>query len=94
MWDKFLDYTQRLLNINARVDKNDETTAELGQQLEIVKAQVESLTEIVRLLRNEQLQDRQNAAYERENLLLRLENALLKQGRGELPPAPPTGGTS
>ena len=94
MWDKILDYTQRLININARVDKSDERTAALKQEVSEMKTEIVMLTEAIRIIRGEQLQDRQNAAYERENLLLRLEVALLKQGRGELTPAPPTGGAS
>jgi hypothetical protein len=57
------------------------------------RQELRELLDIVRHLKFEQQRDRENATHEREKLLLRLENALLRFER-RLPPGSPPPGSS
>jgi hypothetical protein len=71
MWKDFLDYAKQLLALA-------QDTRENKAQIEKQQRQIEELTLIVQRLMFELLRDRDLAARNRENLLLRLENEMLK----------------
>ena len=81
MWRELLDYGRRLFSLQGRVAQHDEKLKELRKDLD-------ALTDLVREYRHEQLRDQAVAEKNRENLVLRLENAMLRMERG-LPPGPP-----
>jgi hypothetical protein len=64
-----------------------------GSKPSKLRQELRELIEIVRQLKYEQHRDRENTTHEREKLLLRLENALLRFER-RLPPVSSASGSS
>ena len=78
MWRQFYDFAKQILCLNEQTATNTEDIKELRQELKDLSAVVQRLSyEVHRNLENE--------AHEREKLMLRLENTLLKFER-RLPP--------
>lgn len=78
MWRKLYQYARELLDLKEQTDRN---TAELHE----LREEFKQLSEAVRELYFEVRRMRENEVHEREKLVLRLENMLLRSGRG-LPP--------
>lgn len=74
MWKLLIDFTKRIASVTQDTQKN---TAEIAK----LQEKVEWLMEKLQQTNFENQRDRENAAYERENLLLRLEVTLLRAGQ-------------
>ncbi len=86
MFKQIYALARQLVTLMKDVQKLKAEQKEFRQELRV-------LIEIVRQLKYEQQRDRENATHEREKLLLRLENALLRFER-RLPPGSSTSGSS
>jgi hypothetical protein len=71
MWQKLYEFGKQLLTLKNQVDKNTQDIKELRQDLK-------ELTSLVQKLAYKLDRNSENDAHEREKLMLRLENALLK----------------
>lgn len=71
MWERIFKFTQDLLRLNHRTERNTNDIAELQRD-------VEELTATVRQLVIEFNHLKETERHERENLALRLENVLLR----------------
>jgi hypothetical protein len=78
MWRNFYQYARQLLTLKHQTEKNTEDIKELRQELK-------QLTDAVRDVVYEIRRMKENEAHEREKLILRLENTLLRSNL-ELPP--------
>jgi hypothetical protein len=78
MLRQLYDYARRLLLLKEQTEKNTADIKEIRQELK-------DLTAAVQRLAYEVQRTRENEAHEREKMVLRLENTLLRFGRG-LPP--------
>jgi hypothetical protein len=85
MWKDILEFGKRVLALTRKVEQHDDRIRELGQEINKLNARVDLLAEVTQRLLFELERDRDIAARERENLLLRLENAMLRFER-RLPP--------
>ncbi len=74
MWKQLFDLAKQITFLAQDTQKNKASIKELQNQME-------ELTETVRQIAYELRRDRENAAHEREKLLLRLEVALLRSER-------------
>ena len=86
MFKQIYALARQLLTLMQDVQKLKAEQKEFRQDLRV-------LIDIVRQLKYEQQRDRENATHEREKLLLRLENALLRFER-RLPPGSSASGGS
>jgi hypothetical protein len=86
MWKELWEYGKQLLSLTRETQQSRAEIASLQRELKEVRQELRLLAEAVQFLRFEQQRDRENAAHERDKLLLRLENAFLRQER-RLPPA-------
>jgi len=86
MFKQIYALARQLVTLMQDVQKLKAEQKEFRQELRV-------LIEIVRQLKYEQQRDRENATHEREKLLLRLENALLRFER-RLPPGRSASGSS
>ena len=77
MWKLLGDFAKRIAFLTQDTQKNKTDIADLQKQ-------VQELTEKMRQMAYENRLDRENAAHAHENLLLRLENALLRSERRTL----------
>ena len=68
------DFIKQIAFLTQDTQKNKDDIKQLQRA-------VQELTEEVRLIKVDNRRDRENAAYERENLLLRLEVTLLRAGK-------------
>jgi hypothetical protein len=71
MWQKLYEFGKQLLTLKSQVEKNTQDIKDLRQDLKVLTAAVQKLAYTVRL-------NSENDSHEREKLVLRLENALLK----------------
>lgn len=74
MWKMLIDLLNRIAHVAQDTQKNKTDIAKLQED-------VQWLMEKLRQANFESQRDRENAAYERENLLLRLEVTLLRAGQ-------------
>ena len=86
MFKQIYALARQLVTLMQDVQKLKTEQKEFRQDLRV-------LVEIVRQLKYEQQRDRENATHEREKLLLRLENALLRFERRLLPGSSASGGS-
>jgi predicted nucleic acid-binding Zn-ribbon protein len=86
MWKELWEFGKQLLSLTRETQQSKADIASLQRELKEVRQELRMLAEAVHFLRFEQQRDRENAAHEREKLLLRLENAFLRLER-RLPPA-------
>lgn len=86
MWKDVLEFGRRIFALTRKVDQHEEAIKELRGDLDALNERVDRLTEVTRRLIFELERDRDVAARERENLLLRLENAMPRFER-RLPPS-------
>lgn len=91
MWDKIIEYGKQILALASTQQKHGEQIKELQENIKEIREDVRGLryevSELSRLVEHvilELQRDREIAQRDRENLLLRLEVALLKSGK-ELP---------
>lgn len=78
MLRQFFDYARSLLLLKEQTEKNTADIREIRQELR-------ELTAVVQGLIFEVQRTQENEAHEREKLMLRLENALLRAERQSLP---------
>jgi hypothetical protein len=71
MWQKLYQFAQQLFSLKAQSEQN---TADI----KALRHELKELSHIVRHLYTELQRDRENAGHEREKLLLKLENTLLR----------------
>jgi phage shock protein A len=95
MWRQLLEFGKKLISLAHKSDQHEEDIKalrqefrEMEQALKEMDGRIAALVEIVRHLSFEIERDRQIAARDRENLVLRLELALTRSER-RLPPASP-----
>lgn len=81
MWKEILEFGQRIFALNRRVEQHEEAIKELRQAIAKLNERVDLLAGVTQRLLFELERDRDIAARERENLLLRLENAMLRSER-------------
>jgi hypothetical protein len=74
MWQKIYEFGKQLLTLKSQVEKNTQDLKELRQDLKNLTAAVQKLVYVVN-------RNSENDSHEREKLILRLENALLKVER-------------
>ena len=89
MWKQFYAVIKQLLLLTHQTDENREQIKELRHQVRELASAMERLAYEVHRIDEKVDYYARNEAQERENLILRLENALLKSGR-QLPPDEPT----
>ena len=78
MWKQLLDFSEQLIALTRDVQQNKEALKAHGEEIKEIRRELSRLTEILQEVRFEQERASDNAAHERENLMLHLENALLK----------------
>ena len=84
MWKQFADYVIQLVKLKGQTDKN---TADIEKILD----QMQNLTDNVTRLNYDLQRMEENAAHERDKIILRLENILLRYERQTpLRPSPPS----
>ena len=88
MWKQFYAAIKQLLLLTHQTDENREQIKELRHQVREFASAIERLAYEVRHIDEKVDYYARNEAQERENLNLRVENALLKSGR-QLPPGEP-----
>jgi hypothetical protein len=71
MWQKIYEFGKQLLTLKSQVEKNTQDIEELRQDLKNLTSAVQKLAYVVN-------RNSENDSHEREKLVLRLENALLK----------------
>jgi hypothetical protein len=71
MWQKLYQFAKQLFSLKIQSEQNTADIKALRQELK-------ELSNIVRSLHTELQRDRENAGHEREKLLLKLENTLLR----------------
>lgn len=81
MWKQLLNFGKQIISLTRKTQEHDADIKEIRQELR-------ALSETLQQMQFEQRHDRDMAARDRENLLLRLENYLLRSERG-LPPGGP-----
>ena len=96
MWQKLLDFSNKLFALMRRVQKIEEDNTAIRQELKEVRQDIKELNQKVDQIANglqriayEFQRDRENAEHDRENQRLRLEILLLRSERGsplEIPP--------
>lgn len=89
MWKEILEYTNRVINLSQKQKQHEEDIKSLRQEMKALTMRVDQLTDAVQQIAFELRRTQEVSAKDRENLLLRMELALLKSGR-ELPPASPS----
>lgn len=85
MWKEILDYGRKLISIQRAVDTHDADIKDIRAELKQNTIELRALGQLVREYRHEQERDRAAGEKDREILMLRLENLLLRSERG-LPP--------
>lgn len=85
MWNQLLNFGKRLISLAQKTQQHEEDIKKLQQADTEQDQRIDRLSEIVQRLLFELERDRDMNARDRENLLLRLENTLLRFERG-LPP--------
>lgn len=78
MWKQLVEFGSKLLLLMQRVQKQEETSKELRQEIKELNQKVDQLSELLQRLAYELLRDRENAEPDREIQRLQLENALLR----------------
>ncbi len=86
MWKQLLDFGKQLMSLTREVQQTKEAIKAQGEEIKDIRKELIRLAEIVQEVRFDGQRAADNAAHERENLMLRLENALLKFERRMLPP--------
>ena len=74
MWNKLYDFGRQLLTLKSQVEKNTQDIKEVRQDLKELTNAVQGLAYSVQ-------RNNENESHEREKIVLRLENALLKVER-------------
>lgn len=87
MWKHLLELGKRIASLVRKSEEHDEAIKQLQQHQEEQDAKIEQLTQAIQKLAMALQHDRDVASRDRENLILRLENSLLKSGRALVPPA-------
>ncbi len=85
MWKQFLDFSKQVIALTRRSQQHETDIKEVRQEMKELRDELRALTKVVQQIQWEQRHDRDIAARDRENLILRLENYLLRAERG-LPP--------
>ena len=84
MWKQLLDFSEQLIALTRDVQQNKEALKAHGEEIKEICRELLRLTEILQEVRSCSKRASDNAAHERENLMLHLENALLKFERQEV----------
>ena len=87
MWKQFLEFSKQVIALTRKSQQHESDIKEVQQELKDLTKEVRALAQAIQEIKWEQRHDRDMAARDRENLILRLENYLLKNNRG-LPPGP------
>ena len=85
MWEKIVEYGKQLFSLTATQQKHSEEIKELRDEVHGLHQEMNDMKRLMELVLMELQRDREMAQRDRENLLLRLELALVKSGK-ELPP--------
>ena len=80
LWQQTFDYARQIYTLTKSSTRHDAEIKELQRQ-------VKDLTTGMQLFVIQRQQDQETAAKDREILVLRLENRLLRRDRGLLPPS-------
>jgi chromosome segregation ATPase len=95
VWKQIIDFGRQLFTLTARVQKHEEDIKDLRQGLKEVRDEIREtnrkldlLAVVVQRLDLRLDHERETAARDRENLILRLDNTLLRFER-RLPPSSP-----
>jgi uncharacterized protein YoxC len=84
-----LDFGKQLLSLMKDVQQNKSDIKELRQELKEVRQELRDLVTIVQQLAFRIQQNHENERYERELLLLRVENRMLRHQQSLSPAEPP-----
>ena len=87
MWQRVLDFGKQVFSLTRRVEQHEQETKELRQELATINERLRDQAAQMEMLAYELRREREMAARDRENLMLRLENALLRFER-RIPPGP------
>jgi hypothetical protein len=85
MWKQFLEFSKQVISLARKSQQHETDIKEIRQELKQLGEEMRGLTTAIQQVQWEQRHDRDMAARDRENLILRLENYLLRAERG-LPP--------
>lgn len=85
MWKQLVDLGKQYISLARKTEQHEADIKAMRQDLKDLREEVRALTQAVQQGQWEQRHDRDMVARDRENLVLRLENYLLRADRG-LPP--------
>lgn len=85
MWKQLLDLGKQYISLARKTEQHEADIKAMRQEMKELGEELRALTKAVQQGQWEQKYDRDMAARDRENLILRLENYLLRADRG-LPP--------
>jgi hypothetical protein len=74
MWKQFLDFSKQVISLTQKSRQHEADIKGVQQDLKEMRNEMRALTQMVRDVQWEQKHDRDMAARDRENLILRLEN--------------------
>ncbi len=85
--EKAWDSADKALQVGRRVDKHDEELSEIRADVKALQEALNEMGDAIRYLNDRLVREQERNADRHENMLLRLENALLRAGIGA-PPLP------
>jgi hypothetical protein len=80
LWDQLVEYFKQVIAVTRRVDGHDADIDKLRENDKAMQAEIRSMAASILDLEYQVQQVRENAVHEREKLLLRLDNILLRAG--------------
>jgi hypothetical protein len=88
--EHLVGFVKQLLVVTRRVDNHDDDLSALRDENKAMQAEIRTMATSIRDIEYQVQQIRENAVYEREKLLLQLDNHLLRAGldlkQGQPPP--------
>lgn len=93
MWKQLLELGKQIVSLTRKTQQHEGDIKELRQEMKEMRQELRALSQTVQQIQFEQRHDHDMAVRDRENLMLRLENYLLRHDRG-LPTNTGEGGSS
>ncbi len=94
MIEKIVQTFQDVLNLNNRVTRQDERIERLEKRLDAIQDKLEKVGEAVRYMNDRHERDMSDLRRDNADLVLRLENVLLRAGIGVSPTPSPFAGSA
>ena len=85
MWKQIIEFGKQIFSLTQKVNQHDIRIERLQEQMTETQEALKALVLVAQQMQAEMRHDRDVAARDRENLILRLENYLLRSER-QLPP--------